>query len=316
MAEQNYSEDVDLSYLMRKFNNFFKKCIKALFAVLGFFVKYWLVTVLLIIAGIGYGYYKESKKSKIFTNEGIVIPNFESVDYLYATIEELNSRIKTGDTVFLKEILGENARALRQVEIEPISDIYNLMTRSREQIDVFRILYQNQDFDKFIDNIATSKYFKYHKINFVVRGENKSQEVIDAVLTHWNSNQHFREYESIFLKNAQFQVKEYQSMIAQVDSVIKAISASSSPGSNVVISDNTNLHMLLVQKKELLDGLLQAEIKVNDYTEPVKIVYMDYDVEVTSISDIFKYPVLFVLIFGFLFFIRFLYKRLKQIAES
>lgn len=318
MAEQNYTEEIDLSYLIRKFNEFLKKCIRACFMILGFFLKYWIVTLVLLIIGIGYGYYKDSTSSKSFKNQGIVIPNFESVDYLYNTVDELNKRIFAQDTVFLKEVLGSNYRALRKVELEPIADIYNMMTKSREQIDVFRILYQNQELDKFAKNITTSKYFKFHKITFSVKGENRSEKVIGDLLAYWNSNPHFRDYEEIYAANAAFQVKEYNKMIAQVDSVIHAISrgASNNQGSGVVISDNTNLHLLLQQKQDMLDGLLQAEVRLSDYTEPIKLVYMDYDVETGGIPNILKYPVFLIALFGFIFLIRFLFIRMRKLAYS
>lgn len=318
MTEQNYTEEIDLGYLLRKLNDFVKKCIRAFFMILNFFLKYWIVTLALVIIGIGYGYYTDATSKKTFKNEGFIIPNFESVDYLYNTIDELNKRIHNNDTVFLKELLGSNYKALKKVNIEPIADIYNMMTKSREQIDVFRILYQNQELDKFIDNITTSKHFKFHKITFSVRGENQSEHIFNSLLTSWNNSPHFQNYHDIYLKNAEFQVEKYYEMIAQVDSIVKAISmsAGNNQGTGVAISDNTNLHLLLAQKKAMLTDLLDAEIRLNDYTDPVKLVYMDYDVEVGSVPNIFKYPIFLVGLFGFIFLIRFLIIEMKKIAYS
>ena len=45
MADQNYTEEIDLSYLWRKFTAFIKSCIRAGFMVLAFFAKYWIVTL-------------------------------------------------------------------------------------------------------------------------------------------------------------------------------------------------------------------------------------------------------------------------------
>lgn len=316
MAEQNYTEEVDLNHLMRKFSNFFKKCIRAVFMVLNFFIKYWIVTLILLFIGVGYGYYKDNTTSKVFKNEGIVVPNFESVDYLYNTIEEFNERINNGDSIFLKKFLGQDYAAIKTIEIEPISDIYNMMTKSREQIDVFRILYQNQEIDKFVENVATNKYFKFHKITFIIKGENKSEAVIEDILAFWNSNEHFREYEKIYRNNAEFQVLEYEKMIAQVDSIVKAITTSSNQNQGVVISENSSLHLLLERKKDMLNDLLKAKIRLSDYTEPIKMVYMHYDIEQRGFSNKVKYPIILLFFFGSIFFIRFLFIRMKRIAES
>ncbi|HLV93044.1 MAG TPA: hypothetical protein VKX34_07975 [Aequorivita sp.] len=318
MAEQNYTEEIDLSYLWRKFTSFIKSCIKAGFMVLAFFQRYWLVTLVLLLVGIGYGYYKDQSSSKTFKNEGIVIPNFESVDYLYNNIEDLNKRINNRDTVFLKNILGENHKAIRKIEIEPISDIYNMMTKSREQIDVFRILFQNQELDKFTENIVTGKYFKFHKITFTVKGEGASEEVIKDIQSFWNSNESFIEYGKVYRENAEFQVKEYKLMIAQVDSLIKAFTKESVAGrdSGIIISENNDLHLLLDRKKDMLTDLLQAEVRLSDYTDPIKMVYMDYEVESPSLSRAIKYPIFLIALFGFIFFIGYIYKKMKEIAES
>lgn len=317
MAEQNYTEEIDLSYLIRKMNDFIKKCIKAFFMIFGFFLKYWIITTLLLIIGIGYGYYLDINSKPVFKNRGLVIPNFESVDYFYNSIDEINNRINSQDTFYLKKTLGTHYKSLKKVEVEPVSDIYNLMTKSREQIDVFRILYQNQELDKFVDNISTGKYFKYHKITLTVAGENRSNEVIENLINSLNSNAHFLEYKDIYVDNAAFQVKEYKTMIAQVDSLIKTISSSTrNLSSGVVISENTDLHLLLEQKRKMLDELLQAEVRLNDYTEAIKLVYMDYEVKTGRIPYFIKLPALLIGLFAFVFFIRFVLKRMKQVAYS
>lgn len=318
MAEQDRSEEIDMNYLFRKFKDFLKKIIKTLYSIISFFIKYWIITVLLILIGVGWGYYKESVADRTFVSEGIVIPNYGSVDYLYSTIKEFNSRINAGDTVYLKSILGENYHSVLEVKIEPIADIYNTMSKSREQIDVFRIIYQNQDFDKFIENLATSKYFKYHTIEFVVQGKGKSEKVIPQILAHWNQNKHFLAYQSIYKDNANFQVREYQNMFSQIDSVLASISKGYTKNQNpgVIISDNNNLSALFEMKKEMLTDLLDAHVQVTDFTEPVKLVFMNYDIEHKGISRVIKYPIVLVGLFAFIFFLKFLFLRMKRIAES
>src|SRR5690554_5908017 len=117
MTQQNSSEEIDMNYLFRKFKNFLKRIIKAIYSIIQFFIKYWIVTLVLILIGIGWGYFKDINASKTFTSEGIVIPNYGSVDYLYSTIKEFNERIGTGDTVYLKSVLGENYRSVLEVKI-------------------------------------------------------------------------------------------------------------------------------------------------------------------------------------------------------
>jgi len=318
MANQQHTEDIDMNYLFRKFKSFLKRIIKLIYSIITFFIKYWIVTLLLILIGLGWGYYKEKVVDKTFVSEGIVIPNYGSVDYLYSTIKEFNSRIGASDTVYLKSILGENHRSVLEVKIEPIADIYNTMTKSREQIDVFRILYQNQDFDKFIENLATSKYFKYHTIEFVVQGEGVSEKVIPKILDYWNQNEHFLAYQEIYKENATFQVSEYKNMFSQIDSVLASLSkgVSKNHNSSVIISDNNNVDELFRIKKEMLSDLLDANVQLNDFTDPVKLVFMNYEIEHRAFSRVIKYPFFLVGLFGFIFFLKFIFFKMKRIAES
>lgn len=317
MAEDNTSEEIDLGYLFRKISDFFKKVVRTMFLILAFYLKYWIVLLILTLLGVGYGIYQDSFVDKMYLNEGIVIPNFESVDYLYGKVDHFNDRLNQRDTVFIKQVFGRNYKGIKKIEIEPISDIYNMMTRSREQIDVFRILYQNQELAKFVEDITTSKYFKYHKITFKTKGENDSKEAISTVLNYWNSNEHYKEYDSVYKNNAVFQVNEYKRMIVQVDSLLAAVSREArNEGAGVIISENSNPHLLFDRKREMLNELLEAEKRVADYTNPIKLVYMDYDLEIGSFPNKIKNPVLLIMGFSLIFFFIHLYKWMREIAES
>src|SRR5690606_9602185 len=118
-----------------------------------------------------------------------------------------------------------NFRRIQAIEIEPIIDIYNFASKSRENIDVFRILFQNQDLSEFVNDMTTSKYYKYHRISFKVLGENSSEKIVTDILNYWNSNTHYSGYAEIFKANAEFQVQEHKNMIIQIDSIITAITS-------------------------------------------------------------------------------------------
>src|SRR5690554_4957628 len=116
MAQQNTSEEIDLGYLFKKSNDFIRSFVRAIFQVLAFYVKYWIILLVLVLLGWGYGYYVDSNSKKTYINEGIVIPNFESVDYLYKNINFLNNKIRQNDTTFLKNVFPSGYDRVNAIE--------------------------------------------------------------------------------------------------------------------------------------------------------------------------------------------------------
>lgn len=318
MSEQQSVEEIDLGYLVKKFKQTSKNLVKLVFSVLAFYIKFWIVILVLILAGVAFGFYLDSDSKKEYENHGIVIPNFESVDYLYNNIESFNDKIRNKDSIFLKKILSEDYKAIKKIEIEPISDMYNMMTKSREQIDVFRILFQNQEVDKFFDDISNSKYFKYHKIKIVTRGENESKEVIAKIIEYWNNNEIYDKYRSIYQENAVFQVEEYKKMNSQIDSLLASVVRGNQKehSSGVIISENSNLFALFDRKEKFMDELLEVQKNQADYTDVVRLVSMDYSKEIQHFSNKIKYPIILVFLFSLVFFIIHSYKSLRRYAEK
>lgn len=312
MAEFPNTNEVDLNFFFKRINLLIRKSILNVFRAINFLFKNWIKILFIGIIGIAYGYYSDISATKIYKNEGIVIPNFGSVDYLYGTIDELNTRIKRKDTVFLKNILGNNYKALRKVDIEAVADVNHIVT-SRDQIDIYRVLYQNKDFEEFASNAAINKNFKYHRINFTIKGEGRSQQVIKDILDYWNNNEHFKDYKKIYIQNTEFEIVEKRKMITQVDSIINSLGVNRvHEGAGINISNNGNMHLLLTEKSNLLEQLREAEIKLSDYSSPIKLVYMDYEVEIKGLPSIIKYPIILIGLFSLFFFLRYLYRQARE----
>lgn len=319
MAEQNSSEEIDLGYLFRKSNDFLKSVVRSLFLVLDFFKKHYIILTALIIIGFAYGYYKDINKTETYINEVIVIPNYGSVDYLYDKVDAVNLKIKSGDTLFLKEALGNDFGKLGGIELEPIADIFNFVSQSRENIDIFRIIADKQDFSDYLDDIATSKYFKYHRMKFTIKGKESSEEIIENYIAFLNQNEHYQNYQKIFKETKDFEVKEYYAMLTQIDSLIKASSQINRATSSVEINNTTDQHYLIERKRLLLRDLFKIKMDQADYTVPIKTVNVDYNLKAErflSLSNKVLYPLLLVFLFSMVFFVIYLFRNLRRYSET
>lgn len=319
MAQQNTSEEIDLGYIFKKFNDFLKSVVRAFFQILDFFKKYFIVVIVLLILGFAYGYYKDLNTKKTYINEALVIPNFESVDYLYDKIEVINNKISRTDTLYLQQILDTNFRKLKSIKIEPIADIYNFVSKSRRNFDVLRLIAEKQDFSEYIEDLSTSKYFKYHRMKILVSGEGSSEKIVTDLFAFLNENDHLNAYQKVFIENNRFEIREHYNMISQIDSLLKANAKVDERATNVTIHNNSDLYNLISKKTELLENIVQLRTEEVDFSTPIKVVSTDFNLKIErflSVSNKVKYPILFVFLFSLVFFALYLFKSLKKYAQT
>lgn len=321
-STNNHQEEIDLGYLIKKINLLFKKTVKLFFGLAAFFAKYKFIFLTLLIVSIAYGIYNDSRSMTVYNNQAIVIPNFESVDYLYDKVDALNAKIRGQDSLYLGQIMGSNYRFLRGIEIEPIMDIYNFGAESRENIDILRILFQNQDFNEFLDHVANSKNYKYHRVNFRILGDRDSKKIVDGIMNYLNDNPHYISYQSIYKEHYQFELNEVEKMIGYVDSIFdsaKLISSHNATGQSVFINDNSQLNNLLFSKRSLINDRIKLKLKIEDQDNLIKTVKTDFNLLPESglkISNKVKYPIYVILLLSLFYFSRHFYFRLRKIAES
>ncbi len=319
---QNNQDEIDLGYLFNKISDFFRSFVRLLFLVISFFVKYIIIIVVLIIIGVGLGYYFDKNKTEVYNNELIVIPNFESTQYLYDKIDALSSKLRDRDAEFLEKTIGPNYSNLRGLEAEPVVDIFNFASATRERVDLFKALTDKQDIPDYIKDPQNFQYYKYQHITIKIKGKEHSKEIIGAIEKYFNDNQHFSEYKEVGEKNTQFRIETSEKMISQIDTILKATSLleknkSTSPA--VMVNDNSQLNDLFETKERMLYNLLKLNMQKIDEQNIIKVAAVNYNVSDFSgihISNKVMYPILLVLLFSGFFFLRYLYKKMKHIAQN
>lgn len=306
MAHQS-SDEIDLRYLYRRTKSGIRGLNRSIFRIINFYIRFWIVILLLIILGVGYGMYKDSKKSEVYLNKLLVIPNVENANYLYEKIEAINNKIKSNDSIFLNQVFGQEFKEVKRIKVDPVVDIYGFITNNTDNLDVLRIFAQNKDLKDYAENLITSKNYKYHIIEIYIESKNP-EEIIDNLMSTFNSNPHFREYFKMFQEMKKFEIAENEKMITQLDTLIAAAASNLRNTSNgVVVNNSTNLHYLVTTKEEIIQNLYLQKMNLLDYTEPIKVANVDYNLQVKnifSISNKVKYPLILVLLFS-LFYLLF-----------
>ncbi len=319
---QNNQDEIDLGYLFGKVSSLFRSFVKLLFSVITFFIKYIIVIVILILIGIGVGYYLDKNKTEVYNNELIVIPNFESTQYLYDKVDALSSKLRDGDAAFLQKTIGPNFRDLRSIEAEPIIDIFTFTALSRERVDLFKAITDKQDIPDYIKDPQNFQYYKYHHITIRIKGKEHAEEIVAAIEEYFNENEHFSEYMKAGRANTQFRIETSERTISQIDTILKAtafLEKGKSASPSVMVNDNSQLNDVIESKDRMMYNLLKLNLQKVDEQKIIKVASINYNVSDFSgfhISNKVKYPILLVLLFSGFFFLKYLYKKMKHIAEN
>lgn len=84
-------QEVDVVFLFSSVSKFLDKTGYNLFRAFKFLKKYYIITLLLLIAGVSWGVYSIQTDSRPFKHVLIVVPNFNSTTYLYNKIENFQA---------------------------------------------------------------------------------------------------------------------------------------------------------------------------------------------------------------------------------
>ncbi len=313
---QQISEEVDLGYLFRKISSFLKKSLIALYKIIAFFLNHKFIILGLIGIGIGLGYFKQSLSEPILNNRIIVIPNFESVDYLYDRVSALNAKIQTKDNKYLEAFIGEDYNRLRNIEIEHIDDLFTNVSDNNNKVELFKTLSQSKEADEFLNYYSITKTYKYHLLSIDLKGEGRSVEIVQSILDHFNDNSHFQDYAEIYREHNAFSIELNEQMLSQIDSLIAGHTKEKSQIERQTIDINQRNYLadLISKKQQIEQELLSLKKEKADFIHPIKLIKADYNIENQTLNKpIILYPILLVLIFCSFFLLKALYIKAKSI---
>ena len=211
----------------------------------------WIIAVM-ILGGV-LGYLLDKKNKGVYNTQIIVAPNFGSTDYLYAKIDQIQSKIKDRDTVFLNKIGIKDAKDLNDIEIKPVIDVFKLVNNSGSEANyrLLELMAQDGDIKKIVAENTTSKNYPYHQITFKTSGKTSADKTITPLLNYLNDNDHFKKIQEQYLKNIEIRLKANDTLISQIDALLKQVSTKSG-NQSVYINENPQLNDVLKTKDELI----------------------------------------------------------------
>jgi len=316
-------QEIDLAEISKKINTFFESGKTSVFNGIQFFVRNWIIVLILIVAGFGLGIFLD-KTQKSYEHQIIVTPNFGSTDYLYSKIDLIDSKIKENDTLFLKNVVGiQQPKNLKSIEIKPIADVYNFIQNKPENFELIKLMAEDGDINKVLQENITSKNYTFQTIILGTKSKISEDKIVKPLLKYFNTSDHYNKIQKEMYRNVQLKMRKNDTIIKQIDGVLNNFSKSSNTNYKsdklVYYNENTQLNDIIKTKDALINEQAIHQIELITFDKIVKESSITANIESQKIIGKylkFVLPLLFILFFIFCrFFIAF-YKRQKHLSAS
>jgi hypothetical protein len=250
-------QELDLSQISRKVGQFFEGISNRIFKGILFFKRNIVWVGTLFVVGAGLGFYLD-KNTKIYDNQIIVSPNFGSIDYLYARVELINSRIGEGDTIFLKNEVGiKEPKKLRGIKVIPVTDVYKFIENKPQNFELIKLMAEDGDIEKVIEESITSKNYPFHLIEFSTVNLTSNEATVKPILDYLNNSDYYKMIQKEFVNNVKIKMVENDSVIGQINRFLNTfnntMSGSQKSDKLVYYNENSQLDEVIKTKDALIN---------------------------------------------------------------
>jgi hypothetical protein len=272
---QNQDEqEIDLSQISKKIGEFFEGVNTSIFNGIQFFIKKRIIIIILLVVGLSLGMFLDFD-DRTYESQIIVTPNFESTDYLYAKIDLIQSKIKEGDTIFLKEVVGlDQPKLLRMIGIRPIADVYKFIGKKTENFDLIKLLADGGDINLILQDKLTSKNYPFHTITLVTNGLTDEKAAIQPILNYLNKSSFFNKVRKTVVKNIEIKMDQNDIIISQINNILNGFTDNSNGAQKsnklVYYNENTQLNDVIKTKDGLVNEQGLLRVNLLDYDKIIK----------------------------------------------
>lgn len=303
MSTNSHDQEIDLGQVFKKIRSFFQSIVDSFFDAILFVKKNIIILSILFVIGAGIGFYLD-KTNKSYNNEIIVTPNFGSVDYLYSKIALLDAKKRENDTAFFSNLGIKNVKDFGKIQIEPIIDVFKFVDKKPDNFELIKLMAEDGDLDKIVENEVTSKNYPFHLIKFSTSKKTEIDKTIEPLLNYLNDSEYFKAIQKQYLENENIKMKANDSIIKQIDKLVEGFSKSVASGSKsdkmVYISDNNQLNEIINTKNGLIgeQGVLRLNLISNDkIIKDISTTINSLNTKELNGKKKFVLPILFIVLF-------------------
>lgn len=323
------SDEIDLGQLLQLIKRGLNGIFRGFLRIFLYLKRRAIKLGALILIGMAIGLLMNTFVPKKLKAEVIVKPNFESKDYLYDVVDEVQSNVRSKDTIFFQK-LGIDVDGMRSfsVKVEPIEELVLDKEMAEENNKYLEILENYKESD-FVLDIVKSEILKKstvtHRITFSHRNPEKGPEYATKIMEYINSNPYFGELQKIYTNNAKSKIAQNQNLIAQIDELVANYSngladrESKSTQGMVFLENENNLNIptLLSLKNGLIKEMENKQIEMAEQKDAISIINFGKTQVVKKPlfgKNLVLFPIILLGAYFVLSFISYLNRKTKEVA--
>jgi len=323
------SDEIDLGKLLQLLRKGLKRLFVIILRFFLFFKRNAIKLGTLIFIGLAIGLLLNTFVKRKLKIDIIVKPNFESKDYLYDVVDEIQANLSSRDTLFFNSI-GLDVNELKgfDINVEPIEEIELDEKKGKEDIDYLELLEKYQENDFVLDIVKSEigkKVALTHRITITYKNQAEGASYARKLIDYINSNPYFSELRKVSVKNASFRIAKNQEQIEQIDALILNYTNefseqnSSIDKEGVVFFENqktVDATGLLSLKNKLVEEIEKKQLEVSEQNNPISIINFGKTQAMSHPilkNGILLFPGILLFLFFLWSFLRFVDRKAKEL---
>ena len=325
---ENNQKEIDLFYVSDRIKGIINYWIVLAYSAITFLKKAWWLILIVLAAGVGYGYYLESKADPAKEARTLLRINFDAVNYVYSVVENLNSNFPEQNVVFSedKDINRELSKIVA-LELVPVIDIKDILDRYDQDDRRLENILRNAEFSfddeaEFAEISETfrSEYY-YHQLS-IVAASSADEKTVEALIKFINQAPILMELKEASVANMQERIADTEETIDQINMVLEKYkiedASGLNSGSQLYVVDNFDISKVFSTKVDLLG---QLDDMKRDFVYAKDVVINVNKPKLFNRYGFFKskmvhYAVFFLFLFFLLAFARFVLLSMKRVADN
>ncbi len=321
MNQANQNEEIDLMQLFEMIKEFFRNVLRLLVDAVLFIKRKIILFLILGLLGGGLGYFMDQYKDKKnnFVQEVIIEPKYDSVEYIYNFVEDLQDNFKDDEYVVKFGLDVEQVKNIKSISLTPIIKPEEILVRLQDNKSF------TEDYDENL--LKEKKYrnlYKQHKLTVLFNsGDKMNSKMTDVILKRMKSNEYFKNIVSLELQQTQTEIEQNKKTLAFINDYLANLSQNpkSNEGKIVFASESeTPTIASLIKRKEELINKISSQEKLLELDREVYTVVQNSGIiakrKILARRMLFTTPLIFVGIMIVFYFLRFVLKAIVNFVNQ